>query len=73
MILAAVAKQPDITLAELRELLAGHGVSVGRKAVATSQPLCRVGSRAGRSCNRGFAGSGRRTRFCGTTRQLKAA
>ena len=29
VILAAVAKQPDITLAELRELLAGHGVSVG--------------------------------------------
>jgi transposase len=29
MILAAVAKQPDITLAELRKLLAGHGVSVG--------------------------------------------
>ena len=28
-ILAAVAKQPDITLAELRELLAGRGVSVG--------------------------------------------
>ena len=29
VILAAVAKQPDITLAELRELLAGHRVSVG--------------------------------------------
>ena len=29
VILAAVAKQPDITLAELREMLAGHGVSVG--------------------------------------------
>ena len=28
VILAAVAKQPDITLAELRERLAGHGVSV---------------------------------------------
>jgi len=29
VILSAVAKQPDITLAELGELLAGHGVSVG--------------------------------------------
>lgn len=29
VILGAVAKQPDITLAELRERLAGHGVSVG--------------------------------------------
>ena len=29
VILAAVAKQPDITLAELREWLAGRGVSVG--------------------------------------------
>ena len=28
-ILDAVAKQPDITLAELRDLLAGRGVSVG--------------------------------------------
>lgn len=28
VILAAVAKQPDITLAELRERLAGHGVGV---------------------------------------------
>ena len=29
VILGAVAKQPDITLAELRERLAGHGVGVG--------------------------------------------
>ena len=29
VILSAVSKQPDITLAELRELLTGHGVSVG--------------------------------------------
>jgi transposase len=29
VILSAVAKQPDITLAELRERLVGHGVSVG--------------------------------------------
>ena len=29
MILGAVAEQSDITLAELRDLLAGHGVSVG--------------------------------------------
>ena len=29
MILGAVAERSDITLAELRELLAGHGVSVG--------------------------------------------
>ena len=29
VILSAVSKQPDTTLAELRELLTGHGVSVG--------------------------------------------
>lgn len=29
VILNAVARQPDITLAELRELLAAHGVGVG--------------------------------------------
>ena len=29
VILGAVAKQPDITLAELREMLSGHGVMVG--------------------------------------------
>ena len=29
VILGAVARQPDITLAELRELLAGHSVSAG--------------------------------------------
>ena len=29
VILSAIARQPDITLAELRELLAGHGVTVG--------------------------------------------
>ncbi len=29
MILGAVARQPDITLAELREMLTGHGVTVG--------------------------------------------
>ena len=29
VILSAVSKQPDITLAELRELPTGHGVSVG--------------------------------------------
>ena len=29
VILGAVAQRSDITLAELRELLAGHGISVG--------------------------------------------
>ena len=29
VILGAVARQPDITLAQLRAILAGHGVTVG--------------------------------------------